>query len=423
MRKIQKSAKLEDVCYDIRGIVLEEAKRMEAGGSIILRLNIGNPALFGLYAPDEIVHDMIINLHNAEGYSDSKGLFAARKAVMQYCQQKGIYDAEIEHIFLGNGVSELIVMAMQGLLNTGDEVLVPMPDYPLWTAAVNLSGGTAVHYRCDEQANWYPDVDDIRKRITDRTRALVVINPNNPTGSLYPREILESLVSVAREKDLIVYADEIYDKVIYDGAGHTSIASLADDVLFVTFNGLSKSYRSAGFRSGWMTITGALSSASDYIQGLNILANMRLCANVPGQFAIQTALGGYQSIDDLVAPGGRLREQRDACYQLLQEIPGVSCVKPQAALYCFPKLDIKKFNISSDERFVLDFLREKKVLLVQGTGFNWPEPDHFRVVFLPPVDIITEALHALADFLNTYEQQDLPEQIPPPGTSQVEVDP
>jgi len=404
MKKIQKSAKLDDVCYDIRGIVLEEAQRMEEEGSIILKLNIGNPAPFGLFAPDEIMHDMIRNLPNAQGYSDSKGLFAARKAIMQYCQQKGIYDAEIDNIYVGNGVSELIVMSMQGLLNPGDEVLVPMPDYPLWTAAVNLSGGRAVHYRCDEQSNWYPDVEDVKKRITGRTKALVVINPNNPTGSHYPKEILQALVAVARENDLIICADEIYDKVIYDGREHTSIASLADDIVFVTFNGLSKSYRSAGFRSGWMVITGATSSASDYLQGLNILASMRLCANVPGQFAIQTALGGYQSIQDLVAPGGRLREQRDSCFELLQSIPGVSCVKPAAALYCFPKLDVNKFKIFSDEKFVLDFLREKKVLLVQGTGFNWPEPDHVRVVFLPSVDILTEALHALGDFLSTYKQ-------------------
>jgi alanine-synthesizing transaminase len=361
MKRVTKSDKLNGVCYDIRGVVLEEAKRLEEEGNTILKLNIGNPAPFGLYAPDEIVHDMILNLHDAQGYSDSKGLFAARKAIMQYCQQKGIAGADIENIYLGNGVSELIVMSMQGLLNTGDEVLVPIPDYPLWTAAVSLSGGQAVHYRCDEQALWYPDVEDIKKRVTSRTKALVVINPNNPTGSHYPRELLESLVSIARANGLIVYADEIYDKVIYDGCEHTSIASLADDILFVTFNGLSKSYRSAGFRSGWMVLTGALSNASDYIQGLNILASMRLCSNVPGQFAIQTALGGYQSIDDLVGPGGRLRVQRDTCHELLTEIPGVSCVMPQAALYCFPKLDVKKFNITSDERFVLDFLKEKKV--------------------------------------------------------------
>ncbi len=408
MRKIRKSTKLDDVCYDIRGIVLEEAKRMEEEGSIILKLNIGNPAPFGLFAPDEIIHDMIVNLPNAQGYSDSKGLFAARKAIMQYCQQKGVYDADIENIYVGNGVSELIVMAMQGLLDSGDEVLIPMPDYPLWTAAVNLSGGKAVHYRCDEQACWYPDLEDLKKRITSHTKALVVINPNNPTGSHYPREILESLVSIAREHDLLLYADEIYDKMVYEGYEHTSIASLADDVLFVTFNGLSKSYRSAGFRSGWMVVTGALTQASDYLQGLSILANMRLCANVPGQFAIQTALGGYQSIQELIEPGGRLREQRDSCFELLEEIPGISCVKPQAALYCFPKLDAKKFNIKSDERFVLDFLREKKVLLVQGTGFNWPEPDHFRVVFLPPPDILTEALRSLGDFLSTYRQETEP---------------
>ncbi|MBN1685223.1 MAG: pyridoxal phosphate-dependent aminotransferase [Spirochaetales bacterium] len=404
MKEIIKSKKLDDVCYDIRGIVLQEARKLETEGYTILKLNIGNPAPFGLFAPDEIIHDMILNLHDAQGYSDSKGLFSARKAVMQYCQQKRIYDADVEHIYVGNGVSELIVMSMQGLLDSGDEVLVPMPDYPLWTAAINLSGGTAVHYRCDEQAFWYPDLDDIKKRITPRTKALVVINPNNPTGSHYPRELLESLVSIARENHLIVYADEIYDKILYDGGVHTSIASLADDLLFVTFNGLSKSYRSAGFRAGWMVLTGALAQASDYIKGLDILATMRLCSNVPGQFAIQTALGGYQSIDDLVKPGGRLREQRDVCYKLLSEIPGISCVKPQAALYCFPKIDTEKFRITSDERFVLDFLRERKVLLVQGTGFNWPEPDHFRVVFLPAVEILSQALAALKSFLNTYDQ-------------------
>lgn len=404
MKEIIKSKKLDDVCYDIRGIVLQEARKLETEGYTILKLNIGNPAPFGLFAPDEIIHDMILNLHDAQGYSDSKGLFSARKAVMQYCQQKRIYDADVEHIYVGNGVSELIVMSMQGLLDSGDEVLVPMPDYPLWTAAINLSGGTAIHYRCDEQAFWYPDLDDIKKRITPRTKALVVINPNNPTGSHYPRELLESLVSIARENHLIVYADEIYDKILYDGGVHTSIASLADDLLFVTFNGLSKSYRSAGFRAGWMVLTGALAQASDYIKGLDILATMRLCSNVPGQFAIQTALGGYQSIDDLVKPGGRLREQRDVCYKLLSEIPGISCVKPQAALYCFPKIDTEKFRITSDERFVLDFLRERKVLLVQGTGFNWPEPDHFRVVFLPAVEILSQALAALKSFLNTYDQ-------------------
>ena len=404
MNEITKSVKLDDVCYDIRGVVLDEAKRLESEGYKILKLNIGNPAPFGLFAPDEILHDMILNLPNAQGYSDSKGLFSARKAVMQYCQKKGIGGVDIDDIYIGNGVSELIVMSMQGLLNAGDEVLVPMPDYPLWTAAVSLSGGKAVHYRCDEEALWYPDIDDVRKKITARTKALVVINPNNPTGSHYPREILTSLVDLAREHGLVLYADEIYDKVLYDDREHVSIASLADDMVCVTFNGLSKSYRSAGFRSGWMVVSGDIARAADYIQGLNILANMRLCSNVPGQYAIQTALGGYQSIDDLVAPGGRLREQRDICHSLLSDIPGVSCVKPAVALYCFPKIDAKRFAISSDERFVLDFLREKRVLLVQGTGFNWPEPDHFRVVFLPAVEELTEALTSLKSFLSSYRQ-------------------
>lgn len=405
MGSISKSKKLDDVCYDIRGVVLEEAKRLEDEGFTILKLNIGNPAPFGLFAPDEIIHDMILNLHDSQGYSDSKGLFSARKAVMQYSQQKNIAGVDIDDIYIGNGVSELIAMSMQGLLDNGDEVLVPMPDYPLWTAAVNLSGGRSVHYRCDEQSLWYPDLADLESKISDRTRALVVINPNNPTGSHYPRDILEALVKMAQEHDLIVYADEIYDKVLYDGEEHTSIASLADDILFVTFNGLSKSYRSAGFRSGWMVVSGNLDSATDYLQGLDILANMRLCSNVPGQHAIQTALGGYQSIQDLVGPGGRLHEQRELCYRLLSDIPGVSCVKPSAALYCFPKIDTKRFNIVSDERLVLDFLREQKVLLVQGTGFNWPEPDHVRVVFLPSADELTHALQAFGTFLSGYSQE------------------
>jgi alanine-synthesizing transaminase len=403
MKRIAKSEKLSDVCYDIRGVVLDEAKRLEEEGNTILKLNIGNPAPFGLFAPDEILHDVILNLHDAQGYSDSKGLFSARKAVMQYCQQKGIGRVGVEDVYIGNGVSELIVMAMQGLLDSGDEVLVPMPDYPLWTAAINLSGGKAIHYRCDEQSSWYPDLSDIQEKITDRTKALVVINPNNPTGSHYPKEVLQSLVHIAQERDLIVYADEIYDKILYDGAKHTSIASLADDQLFVTFNGLSKSYRSAGLRSGWMVVSGKLAAATDYLQGLDMLANMRLCSNVPGQFAIQTALGGYQSIDDLVSPGGRLYEQRCLCHNLLSDIPGVSCVKPAAALYCFPKLD-NRFNIQSDERLVLDFLREKKVLLVQGTGFNWPEPDHVRVVFLPSTEDLTVALESFRSFLAGYRQ-------------------
>ena len=405
MKKILKSTKLNDVCYDIRGVVLQEAKRLEEEGYTIMRLNIGNPAPFGLFAPDEILHDIIVNLHDAQGYSDSKGLFAARKAVMQYCQEKAIAGVDVDDIYAGNGVSELIVMAMQGLLNNGDEVLVPAPDYPLWTAAVNLSGGRTVHYLCDEQSLWYPDLDDIRSKITAKTVAIVVINPNNPTGSHYPREILEGIVEIAAEHQLLVFSDEIYDKIIYDQTPHTSIASLSHDLLFITFNGLSKSYRSAGFRAGWMVISGKKSIASDYLSGLDILANMRLCSNVPGQYAIQTALGGYQSISDLVAPGGRLREQRDACYKLISDIPGLSCVKPAAALYCFPKIDVKRFHILDDERFVLDFLREKRVLVVQGTGFNWPGPDHFRIVFLPPVDDLTAALDGLKSFLSDYQQE------------------
>ncbi len=404
-KKIMKSSKLHDVCYDIRGVVLEEAKKLEEEGYTIARLNIGNPAPFGLFAPDEILHDVIVNLHDAQGYSDSKGLFSARKAIMQYCQEKAINGVDIDDIYTGNGVSELIVMSMQGLLNNGDEVLVPAPDYPLWTAAVNLSGGKTVHYLCDEQSLWYPDLDDIRAKITPNTVGIVVINPNNPTGSNYPRDILEGIVKIADEHQLIVFSDEIYDKVIYDQEPHTSVASLTHNLLFVTFNGLSKSYRSAGFRVGWMVISGKKSIASDYLHGLDILANMRLCSNVPGQYAIQTALGGYQSISDLVAPGGRLREQRDACFQLISDIPGLSCVKPAAALYCFPKIDVKRFNILAHERSMRDFLREKKVLLVQGSGFNWPAADHFRIVFLPAVDDLTHALKGLRRFLSNYHQE------------------
>ena len=404
MRKILKSNKLDDVCYDIRGVVLDEAKRLEEEGSTILRLNIGNPAPFGLFAPDEILNDMIVNLHDAQGYSDSKGLFSARKAVMQYCQEKSIDGVDIDDIYAGNGVSELIVMSMQGLLNNGDEVLVPAPDYPLWSAAVNLSGGRTVHYLCDEQSLWYPDLEDIRSKITPRTVGIVVINPNNPTGSHYDRDILEGIVEIAANHELVIFSDEIYDKIIYDQMPHTSIASISRDLLFVTFNGLSKSYRSAGFRAGWMVISGRKSAASDYLSGLDILANMRLCSNVPGQYAIQTALGGYQSVADLVAPGGRLRKQRDVCYELITDIPGLSCVKPAAALYCFPKIDAGRFKIMDDERFVLDFLREKKVLLVQGSGFNWPASDHFRIVFLPAVDDLSRALFDLKDFLSDYRQ-------------------
>lgn len=401
---IKKSRKLDDVCYEIRGPIMKEAKRLEEEGYTVLRLNIGNPAPFGFNAPDEIIHDVILNLSRAQGYSDSKGVFSARKAVMQYCQTKGIHSVDIEDVYIGNGVSELIVMTMQGLVDSGDEVLVPAPDYPLWTAAVNLAGGKPVHYLCDEQSEWYPDIDDIESKVTSSTKGIVVINPNNPTGSVYPREILEKIIEVARRHDLIVFSDEIYDKILYDDTEHIALASLADDLFFVTYNGLSKAYRAAGFRAGWMVLSGKKTKATDYIEGLDILASMRLCSNVPAQFAIQTALGGYQSIRDLVLPGGRLREQRDAAYDLVTNIPGITCVKPRGALYLFPRLDAGRFGIASDERFVLDFLLEEKVLLVQGTGFNWPTPDHFRIVFLPRVDEIGEAMARLRKFLETYHQ-------------------
>ncbi|MEE4298638.1 MAG: pyridoxal phosphate-dependent aminotransferase [Pseudomonadales bacterium] len=404
MREILKSHKLDSVCYDIRGPILREAKRMEEEGHRILKLNIGNPAPFGFDAPDEVVQDVIRNLPQATGYSDAKGIFAARKAVMQYTQQQGIAGVDIEDIFIGNGVSELIVMAMQGLLNDGDEVLVPAPDYPLWTAAVTLSGGRPVHYRCDEQADWYPDLDDVRARITERTRALVVINPNNPTGAVYSRELLEGLVAIAHEHDLVLLADEIYDKILYDGAVHIPLASLTEDAVVLTFGGLSKNYRAAGFRTAWMIVGGARLRARDYVEGLEILASMRLCANVPTQFAVQTALGGYQSIDDLVAPGGRLCEQRDLAHGLVNQIPGVSCVKPKGALYLFPRLDPKVHPIRDDEQFVLDLLLTERILLVQGTAFNWPEPDHFRIVFLPRPEDLAHAVTRLGHFLEHYRQ-------------------
>ena len=401
---VHKSQKLADVCYDIRGPVLEEATRLEEEGYSILKLNIGNPAPFGFNAPDEMIHDMIINLKNAQGYCDSKGLFSARKAVMQYCQQLGVRGVGIDDVYIGNGASELIVMSMQGLLNNGEEVLIPAPDYPLWTAAVNLAGGKAVHYRCNEDDGWYPDLDDIKKKISGKTKAIVIINPNNPTGAVYPRKLLEQIIELVREHDLILYSDEIYDKILYDGAVHVPAASFADDVLCITFNGLSKAYRAAGFRAGWMVISGRKEHAADYLEGLSILSSMRLCSNVPSQFTIQTALGGYQSINDLVLPGGRLKEQRDLCYRLLNDIPGVSCVKPSGALYLFPKLEVERFNITSDTKFILDFLRKKHVLLVQGTGFNWDVPDHFRIVFLPNLEQLTQAMDALKDFLSDYVQ-------------------
>jgi alanine-synthesizing transaminase len=405
VKPIQKSTKLSNVCYDIRGPVMARAKQMEEEGQRIITLNIGNLAPFGFDAPEEVQQDVILNLPNSSGYSDSKGLFAARKAIMHYSQLKKIHGVTIDDIFIGNGASELIVMCMQGLLNPGDEVLVPAPDYPLWTAAVTLAGGTPRHYICDEANQWNPDMADMRSKITPNTKAIVVINPNNPTGAVYSDETLKAIVQLAREHGLIIYADEIYDKVLYDGATHTSMASLADDVLFVTLNGLSKNYRACGYRSGWMIISGAKKSAQDYIDGLNILASMRLCSNVPGQYAIQTALGGYQSINDLVAPGGRLHKQRELAYNLLTAIPGVTCVKPKAALYMFPKLDPKIYPIENDQKFILELLEAEKVLVVQGSGFNWKSTDHLRIVFLPNADDLTEAITRFARFLESYRKK------------------
>ncbi|MBI5627034.1 MAG: pyridoxal phosphate-dependent aminotransferase [Nitrosomonadales bacterium] len=405
MKPILKSAKLANVCYDIRGPVMERAKQMEEEGQRIIKLNIGNLAPFGFEAPEEIQQDVILNMPNSSGYSDSKGMFAPRKAIMHYCQSKNIKGVGLEDIYIGNGASELIVMTMQGLLNSGDEVLVPAPDYPLWTAAVTLAGGTPRHYLCDEQNEWMPDLADMRSKITPGTRAIVVINPNNPTGALYSDEILQEIIRLAREHDLIIFADEIYDKMLYDGATHTSMASLADDVLFVTMNGLSKNYRACGYRAGWMVLSGEKKHAQDYINGLNILASMRLCSNVPGQFAIQTALGGYQSINDLVAPTGRLCKQRDLAYKLLTAIPGVTCVKPKAALYLFPRFDPKIYPIKDDQKFILELLEAEKVLVVQGTGFNWIHPDHIRVVFLPNADDLTDAIGRIARFLENYRKK------------------
>jgi alanine-synthesizing transaminase len=407
VKPIVKSAKLANVGYDIRGPVLDKARQMEDEGHRIIKLNIGNVAAFGVMPPDEIVQDMIHTLPSqvAAGYTDSKGLFAPRKAVMHYTQEKAVAGVTVDDIYLGNGASELIAMSMNALLDAGDEVLIPSPDYPLYTAVVSLSGGTPVHYRCDEGSGWLPDIDDIKARITPQTKAIVVINPNNPTGALYPTEVLQAIVDVARQHQLIVFADEIYDKTLYDGATHTSIASLADDVLFVTFNGLSKNYRACGFRSGWMVVSGAKRSARDYIEGLNMLASMRLCANTPGQLAIQTALGGYQSIKDLVAPGGRLCRQRDKAYELLTQIPGLSVVKPKAALYMFPRLDPKMYPIADDQQFAYELLAEQKVLIVQGTGFNWPDHDHFRLVFLPNVDDLAEAVGRIERFLHGYRKR------------------
>lgn len=405
MYLVNKSHKLDHVGYDIRGRALTEAKRLEEEGHRILRLNIGNPAPFGFNAPEEIIRDVVVNMQNAQGYSDSQGLFAARKAVMQYCQGKGFPGVDVDDIYLGNGVSELITLSMQALLNDGDEILIPMPDYPLWTAAATLAGGRAVHYRCDEQSSWYPDMEDLEKKVSKTTKGLVIINPNNPTGSVYPREVLEELVEFARRHSLVIFADEIYDKILYDGAEHVSAASLGDDYFCVTFNGLSKAYRSAGFRAGWMVLSGPRHLGEDYIEGLTMLSNMRLCSNVPGQFAVQTALGGYQSIHDLVLPGGRLRRQRDFSYQRVEAIPGLSCVKPPGALYLFPRVDAKRFGIVDDRQFIYDFLVAEQVLLVQGTGFNWPEPDHFRIVFLPREETLGDALGRLERFLDGYRQE------------------
>ena len=405
MKPILKSSKLHDVCYDIRGPVLDKARQMEEEGHKIIKLNIGNLAVFGLEPPDEIVQDMIRNLPHSAGYTDSKGLFAPRKAVVHYSQEKRIANVGVDDVYLGNGASELIVMSLNALLDAGDEVLVPAPDYPLWTAGVSLSGGRPVHYLCDEQADWTPDIADIRRKITPNTRGIVVINPNNPTGALYPTEVLQQIVELARQHQLIVFADEMYDKTLYDGHTHTSIASLADDVLFVTFNGLSKNYRSCGYRAGWMIVSGDKRHAGDYIEGLNMLASMRLCANTPGQLAIQTALGGYQSIKDLVAPGGRLCRQRDLAYELLSQIPGVSVVKPKAALYMFPRLDPKMYPIADDQQLAYELLAEEKVLIVQGTGFNWPQTDHFRLVFLPNSDDLHDAVGRIDRFLGHYRKR------------------
>ncbi|MEG0286877.1 MAG: pyridoxal phosphate-dependent aminotransferase [Vagococcus sp.] len=405
MKYFNKSSKLDYVSYDVRGPVLEEAERMQKKGIDIIKLNTGNPAAFDFKAPNEIINDLITNARQSEGYSDSKGIFSARKAIQQYCQLKGFPNVGMDDIYTGNGVSELITMSMQGLIDNGDEILVPMPDYPLWTAAVTLSGGNAVHYVCDEEAEWYPDMADIRSKITSRTKAIVLINPNNPTGALYPKEVLEEIVKIAREHQLIIYSDEIYDRLVMDGLEHVSIATLAPDLCVITFNGLSKSHRVAGFRCGWMVISGEKRHVKGYIEGLNMLASMRLCSNVLSQQIIQTALGGYQSVDELLLPGGRIYEQREFITNALNDIPGITAKKPKAAFYIFPKIDTKKFNIRDDEQFVLDFLHEKHVLLVHGKGFNMTTPDHFRIVYLPKIDQLKQTTDSLADFLLTYKQK------------------
>lgn len=405
MRTFNKSSKLDNVLYDVRGPVVEEAGRMEAQGRRVLKLNIGNPAPFGFSAPQEVIEDMMTNVKDSQGYSDSRGIFAARKAIMQYCQNKKIPNVSMDDIYTGNGVSELINLAMQALLDDGDEILIPAPDYPLWTACATLAGGKAVHYICDEESEWYPDLQDIEKKITDRTKAIVIINPNNPTGALYPDDVLEGIVRIAREHELIIFSDEIYDRLVMDGLKHTSIASLAPDVFCVTFSGLSKSHMIAGFRIGWMVLSGAKDKAKGYVEGLNMLSNMRLCSNVPAQSIVQTALGGYQSVNEYIVPGGRIYEQRNYIYEALKEIPGITVKKPKAAFYIFPKLDTARFNIHDDSQFALDFLREKQVLVVQGTGFNWVNPDHFRIVYLPDLRTLESAVQKLGEFLDGYRQR------------------
>lgn len=404
MREFKKSSKLDNVLYDVRGPVVEEAGRMEEAGTHVLKLNIGNPAPFGFRTPDEVIYDMRQQLTECEGYSDAKGLFSARKAIMQYAQLKHIPNISIGDIYTGNGVSELINLSMSALLDNGDEILIPSPDYPLWTACATLAGGKAVHYICDEQSEWYPDLNDIEKKITDRTKAIVIINPNNPTGALYPEEILQKIVDIARRHQLIIFSDEIYDRLVMDGEKHISIASLASDLFCVTFSGLSKSHMIAGYRIGWMILSGNKKHVKDYIEGINMLSNMRLCSNVPAQSIVQTALGGHQSVNDYIIPGGRIYEQREFIYKALTDIPGITAVKPKAAFYIFPKIDTKKFNITDDEKFALDLLREKKILLIHGGGFNWKEPDHFRVVYLPRVEVLEKAARNIADFLRTYQQ-------------------
>ena len=404
MREFKKSSKLDNVLYDVRGPVVDEAEKMEDAGMQILKLNIGNPAPFGFKTPDEVIYDMRRQLTDCEGYSSAKGLFSARKAIMQYAQIKKIHNVTIEDIYTGNGVSELINLSMSALLDNGDEILIPSPDYPLWTACATLAGGKAVHYICDEQSDWYPDMEDIKKKITDRTKAIVIINPNNPTGALYPREVLQQIVDIAREHQLIIFSDEIYDRLVMDGEEHVSIASLAPDLFCITYSGLSKSHMIAGFRIGWMILSGNKRIAKDYIEGLKMLSNMRLCSNVPAQSIVQTALGGHQSVNDYILPGGRIYEQREFIYKQLLDIPGISCVKPKAAFYIFPKMDVKRFNILDDEKFALDLLREKKILIVQGSGFNWHQPDHFRIVYLPRIEVLKEASEKLKDFFSYYHQ-------------------